>query len=181
MSFRMVLRTYHHIGSRSCQSFPMISMCSFTGIGVRVSFYIQHIRTIVMSLYYPSSVRLMQIRSNFTAEETESFLQNAFLTSISFIPSTIMYVFKPGAFSILDGLLLPIIFGGPPYVDAIRGRADDSEHVEQLEGCFGSHQDASDEDMNMRAGISTYGFAPGCNANSTAKFIVLGYTVITHG
>ena len=46
---------------------------------------------------------------------------------------------------------------GPPYVDAIRGREDDFEHVKQLEGCLGSHQDTSDRGVNVRAGADDDG------------------------
>ena len=134
-----------------------------------------------MSLYYPSGVRLMQIHSIFTTEETESFLRNAFLTSISLILSTIIYGFKPGAFSILDGLLvtfLPIIIGACAHIHTPVGgvlmRAKTSlKLLYMFEVIFSAAYS-----IHVWRTVSTYGSAPGCNANSTAKFVVLGYTVM---
>lgn len=113
----------------------------------------------------------------FNAEEKESALRNAFFTSVALTLSTIIYGRTPGGLSIVDGLIVTFL----PYTIStgaenntlalIQGKATlKFAYILHLAFCaaFG---------LLVWVNVDTYGTTPGCNLNSSAKFVVFGHSV----
>jgi hypothetical protein len=110
-------------------------------------------------------------------EQTESAFQNAFFTSVALTISTLIYGRTPGNLSLVDGLLVTFL----PIVITI-GAVNDTyalshgnmtlklTYLLHLLLCvaFG---------LLFWVQVNTYGTTPGCNLNSSVKFVVFGHSV----
>jgi hypothetical protein len=111
-------------------------------------------------------------------EETESAFRNAFFTSVALTISALIYGRTPGRLSLVDGLLvtfLPILITigavNDTHVLSHGKRTLKLAYILHLLFCvvFG---------LIVWVHVDTYGTTPGCNLNSSVKFVVFGQSVM---
>lgn len=110
-------------------------------------------------------------------EDTESAFRNAFFTSVALTISTLIYGRTPGSVSLVDGLLvtfLPIVITigavSDTYLLSHGKKTLKFAYILHLLFCvaFG---------LIVWVHVDTYGTTPGCNLNSSMKFVVFGHSV----
>ena len=113
----------------------------------------------------------------FNTEETESAFRNAFYTSVALVVSTFIYGRTPANLSLVDGLVvtfLPLLITTGAVYNAIiilKGKVT-------LQVAYMMHFIAMIAfGLTVWAHVDTYGTTPGCNLNSSVKFVVFGHTV----
>ena len=113
----------------------------------------------------------------FNTEETESAFQNALYTSVSLVISTFIYGRTSTDLSLVDGLIVTFL----PLLITI-GAVDN--HVIILKGkvtlqvAYIMHLIAMNAfGLTVWRHVDTYGTSPGCNLNSSVKFVVFGHSV----
>jgi hypothetical protein len=113
----------------------------------------------------------------FNVEETESAFRNAFFTAVSLTISTLIYGRNAGSLSLVDGLIVTFL----PYVVTV-GAANNTLAIVQgkttLKLAYILHLVfCASFGLAVWANIDTYGTTPGCNLNSSVKFVVFGQSV----
>ena len=113
----------------------------------------------------------------FNTEETESAFRNAFYSSVALVVSTFIYGGTPANLSLVDGLVvtfLPLLITIGAMYNAIiilKGKVT-------LQVAYTMHSIAIIAfGLTVWAHVDTYGTTPGCNLNSSVKFVVFGHTV----
>ena len=115
----------------------------------------------------------------FNVEETESAFRNAFFTSVALTVSTFIYGRTPAGLSLLDGLIVTFL----PYVITVGGAYNALTVLMQgkatLKFAYALHIIMCVAfGLTVWVHIDTYGATPGCNLNSSVKFVVFGHSVV---
>jgi hypothetical protein len=115
----------------------------------------------------------------FSAEEIDVALRNAFFTSVSLTIAAFVCGHTPGALSLLDGIIVTYLpfsitvgaVTNPRLLSQQAGQMVKFAHFLHISfsAAFG---------IMLWALVDTYGTTPGCNPNSSVKFVVAGRTVV---
>jgi len=160
---------------------PICPQLFSQGIGVRVAFYIQGFITILGPRQFITiscnDHSLMNYIRFSEHGDTEGTFRNAFFTSVALTISAFVYGRTPGGLSLLDGVLVTILTSlitiGGVYNARILYQGKKALkvayffHIITLVA-FG---------LTVWRNVNTYGTTPGCNINSSVKFVLFGHSV----
>src|SRR5258705_9008583 len=109
--------------------------------------------------------------------DTEGTFRNAFFTSVALTISAFVYGRTPGGLSLLDGLLVTILtslitIGGVYNANFLfKGK-------KSLKIAYFFHLiTLVAYGLTVWRNVKTYGTTPGCNINSSVKFVIFGHSV----
>ena len=137
-----------------------------------------NICTIVIHYHFLHVIHsLINYISIFDREVTEIAFQNASYMSLSLLVSTFIYGRTPANLSLVDGLIVSFL----PHLINIRAMLNPFiilRGTVTLQVAYIMHLVAMNAfGLTVWRHVDTYGTSPGCNLNSTVKFVVFGHSL----
>ena len=109
--------------------------------------------------------------------DTEGTFRNAFFTSVALTISAFVYGRTPGGLSLLDGLLVTILTS-LITIGAVHNAQFLYQGKKALKIAYFFHLiTLVAYGLAVWTHVNTYGTTPGCNINSSVKFVIFGHSV----
>ena len=109
--------------------------------------------------------------------DTEGIFRNAFFTSVALTISAFVYGRTPGGLSLLDGLLVTILTS-LITIGAVYNAKFLYQGKKALKIAYFLHAiTLVTYGLAVWTHVNTYGTTPGCNINSSVKFVIFGHSV----
>jgi len=172
LAFLLLSLTAHGEGSQTATS-VQDSNCTLTanpdisGVGVRISFYLQGLIVIFGPLIFDTDTDAVEIA-----------FRNAFLTAASLTMSTFVYARTPGSLSLADGLIVTLmtdflVWAPLLHIHTVVGTKRKPSRFLLFTYIFGTILTGL-HGLVVWIHIDTYAAIPRCNPNSSMKLVLLG-------